>query len=278
VVRSATGVIHKKVSIVGISSYTQKAKEKTVKKFIFCLITVSVIATLLLSVGPAFAKSEWTQYPIGNNISDFEANWNVEPYDHSCYSYDVVDGTLIVTANPNCVNERFFARVKDGGQAKEVRADVKKISSSGCWRVRLVADPLFVPDVVGLPHPYGERDGTVIHQLSLVDNGCVPSTMARLLAYPDGAPFLLLFEGRFMTPWSGQTRPDYPPLVGHNYTLKLSVREQHIDSEISDYGEITFDVPGLQQLPGEDFIGLSCYSPNDGDSGEAHFSNVWVRY
>jgi hypothetical protein len=66
--------------------------------------------------------------------------------------------------------------------------------------------------------------------------------------------------------------------VGHKYTLKLSVREHHIDSEINGYGEITFDVPGLQQLDGENFIGLSCLSYRDGDSGEAHFSNVWVRY
>jgi hypothetical protein len=245
-----------------------------VKKNIFCLITVSAIATLLFPSEQAFAKSKWTPYPIGDNISEFEANWDVEPYNPSCYSYDVVDGTLIVTAYPNCVNERFFARIKDGGQAKAVRADVKKISSSGCWRARLVADPLFVPDVVGLPHPGGpdgKRDGTVIHQLSLVNNGCFPPTMARLLAYPDGAPWLNLSEGHFVKPWPG-------PLVDHNYTLALSVQGQHIDSEISGYGKIKFEVPGLQQLTGKNFIGLSCYGPDYGDGGEAYFSNVWVSY
>jgi hypothetical protein len=249
------------------------------KKFIFCLITVSVIATLLLSAGPAFAKSEWTLYPIGDSISEFETNWDVEPYNPACYSYDVVDGTLIVTAYLNCVGERFFARINDGGQTKEVKADVIKIRSSGCWRARLLADPLFVPALVGLPHPDGKRDGKAFHQLALMSNECYPSTRVRLAAYPGNPePWLNLHDGNFGFPWTGPVRPDNPPLVGHKYTLKLSVREHHIDSEINGYGEITFDVPGLQQLPGEDFIGLSCYSSGVDASGEAHYSNVWVRY
>ena len=250
------------------------------RKNIFFLIIVSVIATLLLSAGLAFAKPRWTPYPIGNSVSEFEAYWEVEPYNPACFSYVVVDGTLIVTAYPNCAGERFFARVDDGGQAKEVKTDVIKIRSSGCWRARLLADPLFVPELVGLPHPDGidgKRDGKAFHQLALMSNECYPSTRARLAAHPSTEPWLNLHDGNFGFPWTGPVRPGNPPLVGHNYTLTLSVQGNHIDNEISGYGKIKFEVPGLQLITGETFIGLSCYSSGADASGEARYSNVWVR-
>lgn len=251
------------------------------KKFIFCLVAVTAIATLLLPSGQAFAKSKkskWIPWPIGENSLDTD-NWVVEPYNADCYDFEVVDGTLMVTAfdPPFCDGRRFFAKVDDGGQAKEIRADVTVMESYGCWRARLLADPLYVPDVEDIPG----RDGTVFHQLCLVNDSCNPPTIARLLAYPAASPWLSLFDAAFRRPWSGPGNPDYPPIVGHKYTLTLSVKGDTINSQIEDmersFGQIVFEVPGLEYVDNENFIGLSCFSAGGG-YGTAVFSNVWVRY
>ena len=209
--------------------------------------------------------------------ADFDASWEVVPYDTSCYGYDVEDGALIVTASQDCAGEMFFARVDGIGQAKEIRADVRVIESYGCWRARLFANPLYLPDVAEIPG----RNGEVFHQLALVHDQCDPPTRALLLGKP-GAPYLGLFDATFRNPWSGPGNPDYPPIVGHKYTLTLSVKGDTINSQIEDmersFGEIVFEVPGLEYVDNGNFIGLSCWGGNDDSYGTAVFSNVWVRY
>jgi hypothetical protein len=244
-----------------------------VKKFIFCLIAVTATATLLLPSGQAFAKSKWVQYPIGNTTTDFNASWDVETYDPDCYNYTVVNGTLTVFADSDCAYERFFAKITGLRQATAIKADVTIRESYWSWRVRLLADPLYVPDIAEMPG----RLGTVFHQLSLLNNSIWPHTMiARLLGYPSD-PYLSVFDATFMRPWPA-------PLLDHTYTLTLFVDLDNdtINSKIVDteqnYGEIVFEVPGLTTVDDNNFIGLSCYSPGSGDSGIAEYRNVWVRY